>query len=203
MALGHFFREGFQWGPDVIFTYGPLGFVMGNTYWGKLFWEMIAWQAVQAVVFGALLVGESRRMRGLPKIFFVLFVLLFALIYEDALHMIAIALLGLRMVRRAGDEPKRRWIRPAVLLPAAFFAIAGIEQALPGVVRGAANQFEDRAWTRTVNTLQWSNFRQYLRDQMHDLRKTHELPEIRKVVGDSTVDIFGFEQGIALLNKFN
>ncbi len=376
MALGYFFTTDLQWGPDVIFTYGPFGFVMGNTYWGQLFWPMIAWQALQALGFGALLVAESRRLTGVSRAFFLLFVLLLGLIYEDALHMIIIALLGLRLVRNAGNEeeavphiwgslalgvlavikftdlmlggfallvaaglalyrrtpraavinavcfggaflalwllcgqnplnipvfirdslqissgynstmslptpaaplqsglivaglvaaylalqvlasprrpvaiattlvaaaflyldwkhgflradghmigfficallpitafpallddaPARRWLRRSLLLGAGLFALIGIEQALPGVVRGCANQLEDRLWTRVSAILNWSEFRQQFRTQMATLRETHALPEVRNVVGNETVDVLGFEQGIVLFNKFN
>ncbi len=376
MGLGYFLTKDLQWGPDVIFTYGPLGFVMGNTYWGKLFWEMVGWRAVQSFVFGAVLIDESRRLRGVHRAFFTLFVLLLGVIYEDALHMIVIALLGLRLVRTAGEEsgakgnvvaslllgvlavikftnlmlggfavvvagalalhrrapraaavtaltfagtflagwllcgqnplniplfildslqissgynstmgiptpaaplrsglivvgllavyfalqiaasprrpvaiaaslvvaaflylnwkhgflradghmigfficalvpiagfpallddaPARRWIRGALLLPAAFFCLLGIEQALPGTVRRCAGQLQNGIWDRTAHLLDWSAFRQRYRDTMTPLRDTHSLPEIQKVVGNSTIDVLGFEQGIALLNKFN
>src|SRR3954462_12550708 len=32
-----------QWGRDVIFTYGPLGFLASDYYWGDFFWPMLFW----------------------------------------------------------------------------------------------------------------------------------------------------------------
>jgi hypothetical protein len=41
MALGQFFHDGLQFGPDVTFTFGPLGFLFGNVYMGFQFWCLI------------------------------------------------------------------------------------------------------------------------------------------------------------------
>ena len=46
MALSQFFIDGLQFGRDVVFTYGPLGFVMGKTYSGNIYRK----RAVRAVV---------------------------------------------------------------------------------------------------------------------------------------------------------
>jgi hypothetical protein len=51
MALSQFFIDGLQFGQDVVFTYGPLGFVMGKTYSGLLFWGFLD-----------ALVGTTRRL---------------------------------------------------------------------------------------------------------------------------------------------
>ena len=37
MALGQFFHDGLQFGPDVVFTFGPLGFLFANVYMGLHF----------------------------------------------------------------------------------------------------------------------------------------------------------------------
>ena len=54
MALGKFFIDGLQFGRDVVFTYGPLGFVMGKTYSGLLFWSLIVWQLFATGVIATL-----------------------------------------------------------------------------------------------------------------------------------------------------
>ena len=51
MALGKFFHDGLQFGRDVVFTYGPLGFLMGKTYAGSQFTSLIVWQLLQGVIF--------------------------------------------------------------------------------------------------------------------------------------------------------
>jgi hypothetical protein len=116
MTLGYAFTKNLQWGTDIVFTYGPLGFLMGKTYWGQLFWEMVGWQVFQAMVFSFLLLSEGKRLRGVSRFFYFAFVLLLGVIYEDALHMIAIALLGWRLLRRADEETPRAQLWAAALL---------------------------------------------------------------------------------------
>jgi hypothetical protein len=121
MALGWFFQQGLQFGREVVFTYGPLGFLMGKTYSGLQFGSLVWWQAVQAAVFASIIMANERGLRGTPRVFYYLFFLLFGVIYEDALHMIIIALLGWELVRRAGG-PSRR----STPLIALFLAVLGI-----------------------------------------------------------------------------
>jgi hypothetical protein len=42
-----------------------------------------------------------------------------------------------------------------------------------------------------------------LRAQLAEAKSAHALPRVRADVGDRTVDVFGYEQGIALLNNLN
>ena len=374
MTMGYAFAHGLQWGKDLVFTYGPLGFVMGKTYWGQLFWEMIAWQAFQAALAATLFVSEGRRLAGVQRFAFFAFAVLFGVVYEDALEMIVIVLLGWQLLRRADeDEPRagwlhaallalygavkftnlllagvavaaavvlallhrrsrvavvnaatfagtsvllwilcgqnplnlpayllsclefsggytdgmsiptpdapfrtallvaglvaagfilqfrasprrnftiaatlfcsaflflnwkhgfvradghmigfficallpitafpalfgdglRRWLRWLLLIPAGLLCVVGIEQALPGMVRGIVGQLQEQLWTRAHQLTHWEQFRQGLRDQMHQQRLDHDLHFVRDEVGDATIDILGFEQAIALFNKFN
>ncbi|MCP5531046.1 MAG: hypothetical protein H7A44_11470, partial [Opitutaceae bacterium] len=52
MALGKFLMDGKQFGTEVVFTYGPLGFLMGKTYYGSgfLYQAMLIWQFFAAFV---------------------------------------------------------------------------------------------------------------------------------------------------------
>jgi hypothetical protein len=103
MALGKFFLDGLQFGRDVVFTYGPLGFLMGKTYSGLLFWSLIAWQLFAACSIAVLIQYWGERLAaGWPRFFFFAFFLLFGVCYEDALHMLVIALIGFELVRRIG-----------------------------------------------------------------------------------------------------
>ena len=42
-----------------------------------------------------------------------------------------------------------------------------------------------------------------LRAQLAEAKSAHALPRVRAEVGDRTIDVFGYEQGIALLNNLN
>lgn len=105
IALGFFFQKGAQFGKDVVFTYGPLGFSMGKTYSGLQFGAIVAAQLVFSVVGTFVIIREGRRMQGLSRWAFFLGLLLFGSTYEDAFHMLIITLMGFQLVR--GNE--RRW----------------------------------------------------------------------------------------------
>jgi hypothetical protein len=101
MALGKFFVDGKQFGTDIVFTYGPLGWVMGKTYWGGQWAGLIGWQAAQAVVMAALVYWHGLRLAGYSRVFFFLFFFLFGLTYQDAIQQTGIAFAGLELIRRS------------------------------------------------------------------------------------------------------
>jgi hypothetical protein len=99
MALGYFFENGMRFGSDVVFTYGPLGFIMGKTFSGYQFWELIAGQLVLAVISGTVLLRQGLRLEGYARYLYFGYILIFGTLYEDALHMIVIAILGFELLR--------------------------------------------------------------------------------------------------------
>jgi hypothetical protein len=111
MALGAFFHEGLQFGRDVIFTYGPLGYLLGRTYSGLHFWSLVAWQIFQAVTFAAVIAASGRGLTKVPRFAYFTFFLFLGVIYEDALQTIMIALLGWGLLRQSqSPEPSGlRW----------------------------------------------------------------------------------------------
>ena len=60
MAVGWFFHQGLQMGKDIVFTYGPLGFLMGRTYSGLQFWSLVLWQVFAGAVFASLIIAGAR-----------------------------------------------------------------------------------------------------------------------------------------------
>ena len=122
MALGKFFLDGLQFGRDVVFTYGPLGFLMGKTYSGLLFWSLIAWQVIASGFIAGLIQYWGQRLpAGWPRLFFYAAFLLYGVTYEDAMHMLVIALIGFELLRRV-DEPWH-WSSSLLLL---FLATQGV-----------------------------------------------------------------------------
>ena len=114
MALGKFFTEGRQFGTEIVFTYGPLGFVMGKTYWGGQWGALVGWHVVQALVFTAVVFWHAYRLTGYARVFCLLFFFLFGLSYQDAMHQSIMALVGAELIRRS-DKPWR-WSSPALLV---------------------------------------------------------------------------------------
>lgn len=106
MALGKFFVEGRQFGTEVVFTYGPLGYIMGNTYWGGQWASLIVWQALISIVFAIIIYWHGLRLTRYNRLFFFVFFFLFGLGYQDAAHQIVIALVGLELIKRS-DQPWR------------------------------------------------------------------------------------------------
>lgn len=132
MALGKFFTEGRQFGTDVVFTYGPLGFVMGKTYWGGQWASLIAWQAVQAVVFSAVVYWHGYRLAGYSRLFFFLFFFLFGLTYEDAMHQTIIAFTGFELIRRSNVP--WRWSSVALLALLTILSLVKFTNMLLGLI---------------------------------------------------------------------
>ena len=106
MALGYLFEHGMQFGRDVVFTYGPLGFVMAKTFSGIQFWSLIAGQLTLAIISATVIIRQGSRLEGSSRFIYFGFFLLFGVHYEDALHMLMIAILGFELLRISGEGRK-------------------------------------------------------------------------------------------------
>lgn len=112
MVLSKCFKDGLQFGVDVVFTYGPLGFLMGKTYCGIHYYSLLAWQVVQAVVCTLLIFRQGIRLQGYGRYAYFAFFLFLGIAYEDGLHQLIIALAGFELLRRHGED---RRVLPALL----------------------------------------------------------------------------------------
>jgi len=130
MAIGKFFLEGRQFGTDVVFTYGPLGWAMGKTYWGAGWGWLIGWQLLQAIVMATLVYWHAFRLTGYYRVFFLLFYFLFGLTYQDSIQQTAIVLAGLELIRRS-NQPWR-WSSLALLVLLALFSLVKFTNLLLG-----------------------------------------------------------------------
>lgn len=104
MALGRFFQEGRQFGTEVVFTYGPLGWTMGKTYWGGQWASLITWHVVQALVFTAVIYWNGYRLHGYQRVFFFIFFFTLGMGYEDSTHQTIVAFAGLELIRRSNES---------------------------------------------------------------------------------------------------
>jgi hypothetical protein len=121
-ALAYFLHRGFPFGESIVFTYGPLGFLMGNTYMG-LYWEgYILWQAGFAIIAAAIIVQVGRPLSGFSRFCYFTFFLLWGVGYPDALLMIIIAFCGWIMIQQLA-EGKSPWVIPIGLFLALLAAI--------------------------------------------------------------------------------
>ncbi len=100
MAIGKFFLEGRQFGSEIIFNYGPLGWTMSRTYWGGQWHSLIGWYTLQAFVMATLVYWHAYRLAGYRRMFFFIFFFLFGLTYQDAVQQVAMLLAGMELIRR-------------------------------------------------------------------------------------------------------
>ncbi len=108
MALTQGLVDGWQFGRDLVFTYGPLGFLMGNTYSGVTFWPFVLWQAASSLAFALLIYRQGLRLTGYARAFYWGTTILLGVGYVDSLLMVVMALIGFEFVRDAGQS-RRVW----------------------------------------------------------------------------------------------
>lgn len=71
--LGFAQARGLQFGEDIIFTYGPLGFLLNPSNTGDLHTLHLVWQVGVASCFAALTLAFSRAYRGMARALVILF----------------------------------------------------------------------------------------------------------------------------------
>lgn len=97
-----------QWGRDIVFTYGPLGFLDTDYYWGNFFWPIVIWAGAFALALTTALVPLLGRVPGAIRLgFFATLPLLtvpasFDLGF-DPIHILAITVLGIACL--PGERP--------------------------------------------------------------------------------------------------
>lgn len=133
MALGYFFEQGMHFGSDVVFTYGPLGFIMGKTFSGYQFWELIAGQLTLAVISAVVLLRQGMRLTGYNRWLYFIFILLFSTLYEDALHMIVITIMGFELLRLV-DTPRPAYTALIAAVLALYAQIKFTDLLLAGFI---------------------------------------------------------------------
>lgn len=104
MVLGKAFHDRLQFGVDLVFTYGPLGFLMGKTYSGLYYKVFLVWQAAEALIFGALIFRQGLRLTGYRRYIYFAFFILLGASYDDALQQIVIGLMGFELLRRSDEK---------------------------------------------------------------------------------------------------
>lgn len=149
MALGKLFVEGKQFGTEVVFTYGPLGWVMGKTYWGGQWASLLAWHATLSVIFVIVLYRLGFQLHGYRRVFFFAYFLLFGLTYQDAMHQIIAAMVGLELIQRSDKEWRwstLAWIALLAALALVKFTNLVLCIALVGLA-GGLDLWLRRRWT--------------------------------------------------------
>lgn len=110
MAVGHMVGRGFQWGTDVVFTYGPLGHLLAATNHGEHYTHFLLWQLVSVPLFATAIWWFGRRLHGWRVIAYYAYFLGIVAVYIDAMHITMILLLALALLRE--PPAARRWLIP-------------------------------------------------------------------------------------------
>jgi hypothetical protein len=140
-ALTYALVEGWQFGKDIVFTYGPLGSFMGNTYSGVFFWPFVAWQVCTSLAFARVIYRQGLRLSPYPRAVYWTVMLLLGVCYIDALHTIIIFLVGMDLLRDAGGPMTRRAVTDLILI-GILSAVKFPNMLLTGVVVATAAGFE-------------------------------------------------------------
>ena len=121
-ALAYFLQRGYSFGDSIVFTYGPLGFLMGNTYTGLYWGGFMLWQSVFSLIAAGMIVYVGKSMTGLSRFCYFAFFILWGVGYADVFHMIIIAFSGWIMIQRVTDD-KPVWAIPFGVLLALLAVI--------------------------------------------------------------------------------
>jgi len=97
-----------HWGTDVVFTYGPLGFIINDGYWGGYFWLILGWSAFFSLVLTVMLLRFLKRLPFLSRIFIYIVVPLLTVprcldLGVDPIYLFAITVFG--MACRTEEKP--------------------------------------------------------------------------------------------------
>ena len=108
LTLDYAFSHHLQFGTDIVFTYGPLGYLLAATTSGEHYLHYLIWQFAANVIFAAVIWLFGRSFQGWRLVAYYAFFFFLGTIYADAVHIIIVVLLGTALLR----EPvaTRRWL---------------------------------------------------------------------------------------------
>jgi hypothetical protein len=120
MALGYAVQEGWQFGTDIAFTYGPLGYLLVSTNSGDLYSNHVVWQLGMHLLFAVSIWSFGRLFHGWRRAVYFIYFGVFGIAYVDAIHMLIILLWSFALTR--DQVVKRRWL--ALLLSCGLAVLA-------------------------------------------------------------------------------
>ncbi len=145
MAVGYGAEHGWQFGKDIVFTYGPLGYLLASTNSGGLYLQHLVWQIGANLIFALCIWSLGRSFIGWRKTVYYLYFFTFGIAYNDAVHMIVILLFSFALLR----EPivARRWLSALLAFGLAVIALVKFTNLMLAGV-GVASVLGFYAWRR-------------------------------------------------------
>ena len=98
---------------------------------------------------------------------------------------------------------RRRGLINGLSILVVVACITGIYLQRPTLVTGCLTLFSDRTQLNWSVLRRLPHFRRDLDQQLSRAKAIHALPRVKTAVGKATIDVFGYEQGVALLNELN
>lgn len=121
MAIGQMAGHHLQWGVDVVFTYGPLGYLLAAINHGEHFAQLIAWQCFSTVLFTTAICWFGRRLRGWGALAYFAYFFVTVATFSEAMSMTMVFLLALQLLEESTSS--RRWLAPLTTAVMAMLAL--------------------------------------------------------------------------------
>jgi hypothetical protein len=104
----------FQFGRDIVFTYGPLGFLVSHISQGQLLVARVVFALLLSAAVALCAIGLARRMLGWGRYAFLGWIVVVPLSY--GLDLLVFLMMMYGTVLLLGDDRKQRWQAPIFLL---------------------------------------------------------------------------------------
>ena len=101
------------------------------------------------------------------------------------------------------DPPRFHLLQRCLLLPIIVLGLVGVSLSIPGVIGSFLGNTQDRFYFNCRCLFTFPNYSADFHDRLKKARAAVDLPKTRAVIGNATVDVLGFEQAVAVLNRFN
>ena len=105
MVMGYAAQHQLQHGVDIVFTYGPMGYLLTSSYMGEHFTIFLIWQLAGNLLIAFTLWRFGRELSGWHQAIYYGYIFLYGSIYADAMQMNFIAIFGLLLMRPAFRTP--------------------------------------------------------------------------------------------------
>jgi len=101
------------------------------------------------------------------------------------------------------DGPRFRRTKQILLLLLIPVALAGVDSAIPNLMRNVMAATQNRICDNAALLLSPAATLDKLQEQLAIQCTFYDMPETRAIIGRSTIDVLGHEQAVALFNHFN
>ena len=143
-------HENWQFGTDIVFTFGPLGYLLNAANLGVNLKAMLVWELLANLGVAAVIFGYGRRLPGARQVYYYVFFIVLGAGVRDTLHLMIITMLALALLR----EPvlQRRWL---VVLINAFIGVLALVK-FPNMMLGGFAVFAVISWLAWLR--RWREF---------------------------------------------